>query len=379
MGSSCTCEDHPSADHLDSPFLDSSPDPPVPVDVIEAKVCEAVQFEQEIPAGGTASFCRFLPVLPKEIVTEASTLLGGFRTTGPLVQLVPDFESVIGPVQPTSCGVWIDDGDQGDGLWQPGETVDLHFCIQNRGPEPFTGVVATVSAPSTPVLPSGIPFMHDTSVVPDLPGFPVGTFDCDNPPPEISSARNLSAFTGTLLPDHPEGVAHPVILSLSGQAGAAEDTFTEDLVVVVGIGAVCDPVTDNDGQTYDRVMGLNSPINAHLVPEASPVRFSTKSFGRNKTLPLKFTLGCGAEVVPAELMDPPPEIVGLENLTTGASVPLVNINGGDNANPDDPLFVCGSSRCEYELRTRDLDIGDHVIFVRMPDSRVYQAGFTIVR
>jgi len=107
-----------------------------------------------------------------------STILGGFRTTGPLVQLVPDFDSVIGPVQPTSCGVWIDDGEEGDGLWQPGETVDLHFCIQNRGPEPFTGVVGTVSSPATPVLSPGIPFMHDTSAIPDLPGFPAGTFDC---------------------------------------------------------------------------------------------------------------------------------------------------------------------------------------------------------
>ena len=379
MGSSCTCEDHPSDDYLDSPFQDTSFDPPIPDEVTEAKVCEAVQFVQEIPAGGSATFCRFLPLLPKEIVTEASTMLGGFRTAGPLVQLVPDFESVIGPVQPTSCGVWIDDGEEGDGLWQPGETADLYFCIQNRGPDSFTNVVGTVSAPATPVISSGIPFIYDTSPIPDLEGFPAGTFDCDSPPPEIPSVHNVTAFTGTLLPGHAEGVGHPVILSLTGSAGATDEVETEDLAVVVGIGAVCDPVTDNDGGTFDRVIGLNSPLNTHLVPEASPVNFSSKGIGRNKTLPLKFTLGCGAETVPAELMDPLPEIVGLENRTTGMTVPLININGGDNANPDDPFFVCGSSRCEYELRTRGLEIGDHIITIRMPDSRSYHAGFTIAR
>ena len=71
-------------------------------------------------------------------------------------------------------------------------------------------------------------------------------------------------------------------------------------------------------------------------------------------------------------VDPLPEIVGLENRTTGMTVPLENINGDDSANPDDPFFVCGSSRCEYELRTRDLDRGSYNL---CGSSRV--AGFPV--
>ena len=56
---------------------------------------------------------------------------------------------------------------------------------------------------------------------------------------------------------------------------------------------------------------------------------------------------------------------------------LEGINGDNNANPDDPSFSCGSSSCDYQFRTEHLEVGDYVMSIQMPDTRVFQAGFTL--
>jgi hypothetical protein len=75
-------------------------------------------------------------------------------------------------------------------------------------------------------------------------------------------------------------------------------------------------------------------------------------------------------------IDPSPEIVALVHDTLGPQS-LEGINGDNNANPDDPSFSCGSSSCDYQFRTEHLEVGDYVISIQMPDTRVFQAGFTL--
>ena len=57
---------------------------------------------------------------------------------------------------------------------------------------------------------------------------------------------------------------------------------------------------------------------------------------------------------------------------------VAGINADNNANPDDPFFSCGTNRCEFGLRTAGLPVGTVTVFIRMPDSRVFQAAVTLV-
>jgi hypothetical protein len=132
-----------------------------------------------------------------------------------------------------------------------------------------------------------------------------------------------------------------------------------------------------DGETYDQVDGLKSPVNAPLVPQGNPVNYAPGTFNQTKTIPLKISLGCGAQTLGPEDIDPFPEIVGLVHETLGPQS-LDGINGSNSANPSDPFFNCGGNRCEYELRTKQLPIGTYVISFAMPDTRVFEAGFTLV-
>jgi hypothetical protein len=94
-------------------------------------------------------------------------------------------------------------------------------------------------------------------------------------------------------------------------------------------------------------------------------------------VPLKLRLKCGASTLDPENIDPTPEIVSIVHETLGAQ-PLESINADNNSNPNDPFFACGESRCEFGLRTVDLPLGTYVIGIRMADSRVFVAGFTLV-
>jgi len=344
---------------------------------VTAELCEAVQIEEEIPAGGSTTVCQYVPVLPKEVFTTATISFAGFHSSGPVPQFVPDLDAVIGPLTPASCGIFIDDGLQGDGLWQPCETADVFFCVDNLGTEPLTNVGGSVSAPQTSVNPVGIPFSVDTSPFPDLPGFAAGDFDCDNPPPDPVSVQNLVGFTGMLDCQHPADTGHPLILTLTGDVGAPGGTVSEDVTFIVGIGEKCDPETDLDGRTYDGVAGFFLPVDVHLVPIRSPVNFSSQLFSKTEPVPLATQLYCDQPRHCSDF-DFGPEIVSLEHETLGPIL-LQNINA-NGPDPDNPFFGCSESdwNQEYSLNTADLPLGRIVIAVKMPDSRVFHAGIEIV-
>ena len=108
------------------------------------------------------------------------------------------------------------------------------------------------------------------------------------------------------------------------------------------------------------------------------VSFSSQLQNQGSTVPLKLRLTCGSEILGSEDINPAPEIVALVGVTTGPVDPLDNINGANGANPADPRFSCGTNRCEYQLRTEDLLPDDYIVSIEMPDTRIFEAGFTVV-
>jgi len=339
--------------------------------VLEAPVCDVTPVQQVIPPGGSYTQCRSGGVVGKEVFTIATVQQEGQPIAqGPCSLIVPAPEVEIPSFLPSPVAVFVEDAS-GDGLCQPGETCELLVRVQNLGGSALFFPVGTLTSQPDGFNPLPVTFTGDTSAYPDFPAF-LGGGDCDTPP-ELDPRTNVTAFSLILPPEQEPDVGRVFQLRLMGDQGTP---IVADMRFVLGVGKLCNPATDINGETYDGLSGFLTPVDAPLVPEGNPVRYSPSPFNQNKTIPLKIQLQCGGQIIGSEGIDPNPEIVSLVHETLGPQ-PLVNINGDNGANPNDPLFGCGSSRCEYQLRTRDLPIGVYVISVRMPDSRVFQAGFTI--
>jgi hypothetical protein len=144
--------------------------------------------------------------------------------------------------------------------------------------------------------------------------------------------------------------------------------------ITLGIGSVCDPLHPT-GESYDRLEGFVAPVKATLV-QSGAINYSTGNYNHGSTIPFKLVLGCGGRVLRDAEITPNPVIVSLVHSTLGPQ-PLTGINGQNNANPDDPGFSCTDTGCDYQFRTEVLPVGTYVIGIKMPDSRVFKAGFTI--
>ena len=118
-----------------------------------------------------------------------------------------------------------------------------------------------------------------------------------------------------------------------------------------------------------------SPVDVPLSPLGGPVSYAGGEFDRTTPIPLKLELRCGRLVLGSALLDPKPEIVELIHEVLGPQ-PLVGINAAGTG-PDDPFFTCGELRCDFGLLATNLQSGTFVIHVRMPDGRVYGAGFRV--
>jgi hypothetical protein len=119
-------------------------------------------------------------------------------------------------------------------------------------------------------------------------------------------------------------------------------------------------------------------VKTRLVPPGTPVNFASGSYNQGSTIPLKLSLGCGGVLLPGATINPRPQIVSLDHTVLGPQS-LLGINGDNNANPDSPIFSCASTgtTCDFQFRTDQLPIGTYIIGVKMPDTRVFRAGFTI--
>jgi len=339
--------------------------------VVEAPVCDLEPVEQILEDGESLTLCQSGAIVGKEVFTTATVLMDGQKVgQGPCAQIVPAPEVIIPEFLPSPTAVFLTD-TSGDGLCQPGETCEMFISVQNLGTASFLNPVATLSSPADGFNPLALSFSSDTSGYPDFPAFTTPG-DCDSPP-LLDPKTNFMEFVFTVPAEQDPDVGRVFVLNFQGDLGT--DTVVE-MPIVIGIGSACDPLTDIDGETYDRLLGLQSPVNAKLVPEGNPVNFSKKRFNLGSTVPMKLQLGCGSVTLGSSGIDPSPEIVALVHDTLGPQS-LEGINGDNNANPDDPFFSCGSSSCDYQFRTEHLEVGDYVISIQMPDTRVFQAGFTL--
>jgi hypothetical protein len=187
----------------------------------------------------------------------------------------------------------------------------------------------------------------------------------------IEKVTNATAFAITTQPDQLPDVGRPFQMSVS----CANQPAPTVMPITLGIGSACDPSTI-DGKTYDRLDGFQAPVKARLVPPGSPINFSTGSFNHGSTIPLKLSLGCGSVTLSGAAINPSPQVVSLEHTVLGPQS-LLGINGDNNANPDNPMFSCSSTSCDFQFRTEELPVGTYIIGIQMPDTRVFKAGFTI--
>jgi hypothetical protein len=341
-------------------------------DVMDAPVCGAPAIEEVIPPGESFTQCQTGALVGREVFFTTTVRRGGETVAaGPCAVIVPAEETTLGEFVGTPVRVFIDD-ESGDGLPQPGEQINLFVGVQNIGTADFLAAAATLTSPPDEFNTTELEFSSSFSSYADFPAY-VGGGDCNTPPPEPVVRRNDVVYSFTIPTEQVPDVGRVFNLRFEGNASAP---LVYDMPFVLGIGDACDPATDIDGETFDGVQGLLNPVDAQLRPEGSQVDYSTGSFNAGSTIPLKLRLFCGSQRLTGADIATPPEIVALMHETLGPQQ-LEIINADDNANPANPFFVCGSSRCEFELRTDGIPPGVYVIGLLMPDSRVFQAGFTL--
>jgi hypothetical protein len=333
--------------------------------VVEAAVCDLAPIEQVIPSGETYTQTRTGGRIGKEIQASVAIAVNGQTIAqGPCPLIVPvndvDTSGVL--LSPQSVAVR---DTSGDGLCQPGEALCEYFItVSDVGDLPCTDPVATLTSPPDDLDPTPITFLNSTSSYPSLPGWPG-----DGVP--LEKKTNTTAFAITTEVDQLPDVGRPFQMSVS----CANLPAPTVMPITLGIGSACDP-SQIDGKTYDRLDGLQAPVKARLVPAGTPVNFSTGNFNHGSTVPLKLSLGCGSVTLSETMINPRPQIVSLEHTTLGPQS-LLGINGDNNANPDNPMFSCSSTSCDFQFRTEELPVGTYIIGIQMPDTRVFKAGFTI--
>lgn len=333
--------------------------------VVEAPVCDLSPIEQVVPNGGTYTQTQTGGRFGKEIQTSVSIAVNGKTIAeGPCPLVVPvtdvDTSGVI--LSPISVAT---QDTSGDGLCQPGEArCEFFITVSDLGDSPCVDPLATLTSPPDQLDPNPIVFLNNLSSYPSLPAYPG-----DGVP--LEKKTNTTAFAITTQASQLPDVGRPFFMNVS----CTNLQTPVVMPITLGIGSVCDPNTI-DGKTYDHLQGFQAPVKARLVPSGTPINFSTGNFNHGSTIPLKLSLGCGGVTLTGAEINPSPQIVSLEHTTLGPQS-LLGINGDNNANPDNPAFSCSSSSCDFQFRTEQLPSGTYIIGVRMPDTRVFRAGFTI--
>jgi len=332
--------------------------------VEEAPVCDLAPIAEVVPDGGRFTQSQTGGRFGKEIQTTVSIVKDG-RTVaeGPCPLIVPVIGADTSGVILSPVAVATRD-TTGDSLCQPGEPqCDYYVAVSDVGDSPCVNPVATLSSPPDEFNPNPVAFINAVSPYPNFPAYPG-----DEQP--IEEKTNSVAFSISAPPDQAPDVGRVFVMTFT----CANRPDPVVMPLTLGIGSACDP-NHITGDVYDGVRGFLSPVNAALT-QGGPVNYAAGSFNLGKTIPLKLELRCGGMNLSDAEIDPSPEVVSLTHETLGPW-PLIGINGDNNANPDDPMFHCGNSGCEYQFRTNPLAPGRYVIGVKMPDSRVFQAGFTI--
>jgi len=341
--------------------------PRVAGSIVEAPVCDVPPIEQVIPAGGTFTQTLGTARFGTEIATTATIQVDGQTVAqGPCPLIVPDPDAdttgvVLAPVSVATTDA------SGDGLCQSDEQeCSYRITIENVGDSECLNPVATLNSPPDTFSPNAITFLNATSSYPSWPGYPGEGVALERKTNQVAFSVSLSGTSQAA------DVGRVFVLDVD----CANLTESVEMPIVLGIASACDPEVDLDGESFDHLDGFQTPLNTPLVPKGDPVNISSKRLNVGSTVPLKLTLACGSHILGPQDLEISPEIVALEEQTLGP-LPLTGINDGSNANPDDPLFTCGSTGCEYQFRTEQLQPGTYILSLRMPDSRVFQAGFRL--
>jgi len=305
-------------------------------------------------------------------------------TTGTFMRLVPDESITVGNAYLTPFAVHVT-GEVGttdlsgvpvgDGLVQPGETVNLSIDLVNAGPLPIQGAVGTISAPTVDLTddgvanPVGLTIVTGTSNYGTIAGTQPTT-DCA--PLAIQPKAGATPFKLTVPSVHPGDTTHPLVLTVTGTVGGSPFSMTVPLSI--GIADKCNYAAQT--RDFDGVDGLMSPL-ARLVPEGDPVVFPSRSINAGNTAPLKMRQLCGGIELKGADVDPP-QIVGLSEATRG-ELDLTAVLVNDDTGTSDPLFRWNEStkRWIYNLRTTPLGTGVFTMKIKIAGRKDYVTGFVL--
>jgi hypothetical protein len=339
--------------------------------VVEAPVCGINPVAQEILDGESFTLCQTGAVVGREIFTEATVMKDGKTVgRGPCALIVPAPEVIVGAFEPSAVSLTLAD-ESGDGLLQPGETAEAWIEILNLGTGDMLNPVATLSSPPDQFNPLAVTVVSDTSMYGDFPALD-NPADCGTAP-QLEPRTNVDGFVLTIPPGQESDIGRVFKVTLQGDVGGSP--MTVDMPIVIGIGGVCDPAAP-DGERYDGLEGFLSPIDVKLVPTSYPANTAPGTVNQGSNVPLKLRLTCGGQTLDPDDIELTPQIVRIVHDTLG-DLSLANIKDS-NSNPDDPFFDCGTSRCEFGLRTSGFPVGTITVSVRMPDSRIFHASVTLV-
>jgi len=386
-----------------------TPRPPANLlEIEEAPLCDIAPFEGVVPDGERFEFSQTGGRYGKEVQIAVTLEANGeMIAQGPCPVVVPVLNAdttgvVLSPVKAATLDA------SGDAICQPAEGhCDYFLSLDNVGDSPCLDPVATLSSAPDEVNTEEVTFLNATSAYPDWAPWPGGGL-----PPDRQT--NLTAFSIAA----PEGQGANTGRNFQLTVTCAN--LPESIVTpfVLGIGGSCNPATDLDGESYDLVDGLRFPVNAQLVLEGAPINQAPWHFHKPWPIPLEIRIGCGALLLGEDDIEPNPEIIALVHETLGPqSLDLIKGHHPWD-NPQHPFFRCdvfgfdfrfdddlslptpgiesrGPSvgtalsgegtglfrdplpECEYALHTRQLPKGNYVISIRMPDGRVFQAGFKL--
>ena len=341
--------------------------------VDEAPVCEFQDpIEQIIPDGESYTQCQTGAVLGTEVFTRTSVVRDGELVgVGPCAVFVPATDIIVDDFYAMTSAVILQDAS-GDGLLQPGEQADLHISLLNVGPLELMNAVATLSGPPDQFNPTEITVITDTAFFPDFPPFAT-VADCETPP-VLEPQMALTPFTIVLPEEQEPDVGRALHLTIHGD-NVGPVVF--EMPLILGIGEKCDP-TELNGETYDGLNGFLPPLNTRLVPRGTQVNYSDTQLVSGDLVSLRLQLKCGTQILQPHEIDPKPRIESIVHETLGP-LPLELINVGVGPFPLIPYFHCGELQCHFNMNSSNLPVGTYVIGVGMADTRVFEAGFTLVQ
>jgi hypothetical protein len=357
--------------------------------VDEAPICTIDPSTETIPPGGTSTTCRPGGLLFKEVASTISVCGDGIPgpdgkcqdgisnvSTGTFMRFVPDTDTEVGDAFLTPFAVHVPVDDSGDGLMQPGETVELFIEVVNAGPQMILDAAATLTAAPVDLTDDGVnnpvqmTVLRGTSTYGTILGTQLPE-DCA--PVTLQPSTNELAFQVQVPVEHPEDTSTPFTLQFSGTVNGA--AFSQSMPIALGVADRC--AYELATGDYDGVDGLQNPMEK-LVPDGDDPPFPSKPFNAGQTRPLKVRLLCGGTELRGGEIDPP-EIVGLSEAIRGPlDIADLSLND-DGPNPNDPFFRWSESskRWIYNMRTSELGLGVFTLKIRIANKKDYVTGFEL--